>query len=332
MKTPLERIRLGAIVLSAVFLVAVVGYRVIGGYPWIESLWLVVITLSSVGFGERSQMGSAMQLWTIVVIIVGISASAYTLGGFIQFILEGELDLWLGQRRMTREIEQLSDHVIICGFGRIGLVLGEDLKRQKQPLVVVDQDLARIEEAKSRHHPCLVGDATEEPVLLRAGLRRCKTLFTGLPSDAANVFITLTARNLNPTVQIIARAEHPSTEKKLRQAGANRIVMPSLIGAHHVERMITRPSTADLMELVAESSFTDLELDEVKVVPSGKLVGVSVHETEAHRRRLLVVAVKQRDGSMLFNPDGSYTFQADDVLMVMGHEKDIQRFRTEYGL
>jgi voltage-gated potassium channel len=234
---------------------------------------------------------------------------------------------------MTREIERIADHVIICGFGRIGEVLSADLQRQKRPFLIIDNDADRIEAAKSRGHLCLAGDATEEEVLQLAGLARAKTIFTGLPTDAANVFITLTARNLNTAIQIIARAAHPTTEKKLRQAGADKVVMPTIIGAHHVERMITRPSTADLMELVAESSFTDLELDEVSVADQSKLVGVTVQETEAHRHhRLLVVAVKQADDKIIFNPDPTHAFHPGDILMLMGQREDIQLFREEYDV
>ena len=333
MQSPLKRIRLGAFVLGTILLVAVIGYRVLGDYSWIDSLWMVVITISSVGYGERSQSEPIVQLFTIAVIILGMSAAVYTFGGFIQFVLEGELEKLLGYRRMTREIERIADHVIICGFGRIGEVLSADLQRQKRPFLIIDNDADRIEAAKSRGHLCLAGDATEEEVLQLAGLARAKTIFTGLPTDAANVFITLTARNLNTAIQIIARAAHPTTEKKLRQAGADKVVMPTIIGAHHVERMITRPSTADLMELVAESSFTDLELDEVSVADQSKLVGVTVQETEAHRHhRLLVVAVKQADDKIIFNPDPTHAFHPGDILMLMGQREDIQRFREEYDV
>jgi len=320
-------------VLAVIGICGIVGYRVLGDdYSWMDALWMVVITISSVGYSEHSQSAPQMQLFTVVVIILGMTAAGYTFGGFIQLVFEGELETLLGHRRMTRGIDRLRDHVIICGNGRIGEVLSDGLQGKSQ-FVIIDSDPERIELAKSREHLCLVGDATEEDVLKLAGVDRAKTLFTGLPADADNVFITLTARNLNKDIQIIARAEHPSTQKKLRQAGADKVIMPTMIGAHHVERMITRPSTADLMELVSENTFPDLELDEIRLGEDSKLVGVTVQDTEASRRhRVLVVAVKHSDGKMHFNPDASHTFKINDVLMVMGHPDDIQRFCKEHAI
>lgn len=332
MNTPLQRIRRGALVLVAVVALSVVGYRYLGeGYGWIDALWMVVITISTVGYGEASELSSAMQLFSVGVILLGLTASAYTFGGLVQLVVGGELDRMMGRRRMARDIEQLKEHVIICGYGRMGRNLSLDLHRQGRSLIVVDNDAQKLEEAASHGMVCIQGDATEEDLLLAAHVDRAKTLVTALPTDAANVFITLTVRNVCPDIQIIARAEHQSTEKKLRQAGANRIVMPAIVGARQMVRMITRPSTADLMELVAESNFTDLELDEIVVSKSSSLIGVTVAETEAHRRHgLLVVAVKRPDGQMTFNPDASYTFQAHDIVMVMGHFNDIRKFGDRY--
>ncbi len=333
MRTPLQRIRRGAIVTVVIFVIAVVGYRFLGGFDWVDAIWMVVITISTVGYGETSQFSPGLQMFTVAVIFFGMSAAAYTFGGFFQLALEGELDRLIGRRRMAQEIDQLRGHVVICGYGRIGQNLANDLRRQGRRLVIVDNDPQKIEEAVVQELLCMQGDATEEELLRSVQLERAQTLVTALPTDAANVFITLTARNLCPSIQIIARAEHQSTEKKLRQAGANRVVMPAIIGARQMVRMITRPSTADLMELVAESSFTDLELDEISISEGARLVGVTVGETEAHRRhRLLVVAIKSAAGEMIFNPDAAYTFQSEDVVMLMGQENDIHRFRNEYNL
>lgn len=248
-------------------------------------------------------------------------------------VLEGELQVALGHRRMTRGIDGLDKHVIVCGFGRIGEYLAADLQLSQQKFVVIDSNAERFEEAKSQGFLCLNGNATDDAVLIQAGIERARCLVSCLPKDADNVFITLTARNLQPKLQIIARAEQSTTEVKLMQAGASKVVMPALIGAHRFERLVTRPSTAQLMELVTESSFLDLELDEITLPENSKLIGVKVAETEAHRKhRLLVVAVRGGDGKMIFNPDADYTFREGDVAIVMGHVEDIRRFSAAYGL
>ncbi len=333
MKSPLTKIRLGALILVGVFVTAVVGYHLLEGYSWIDALWMVVITISSVGYGEKSALSDGTKLFTITVIVFGMSAAFYTIGGLLQMLTEGELERALGHHRMTRDIQRLKGHVIICGFGRMGEILAGDLQRMRRPYVIIDNDSGRILEAQEQQHLNLNGDATEEQTLVEAGIERAGTLVSGLPSDADNVFIALTSRNLNADLQIVARAEHASTEKKLRQAGADRIVMPALVGARQMSRLITRPSTADLIELVTETSRLNFELDEIDVPEKSRLVGITVRETEAHRRHgLLVVAVKNIAGHMELNPDAGYVFQAGDIVILMGHTEHITGFREEYGL
>ena len=331
-KRSLDRVRLGASMLGGVVVLAAAGFHFWGGYHWIEAIWLVVVTVSTVGFGEKSGLPPHMQIFTAAVILIGVTAGAYTFGAFMQMAIEGELEDQLGQRRMTRDIKQLKNHVVLCGFGSSGELLANTLIGQNVAFVVVDHDAVRIDDARSKGFLVVHGDATDDDVLRLAGIVDATSLITNLPNDAENVFITLTARNLRPDLNIVARAEQPSTEKKLRQAGANRIVMPAVSGARLMARMVTRPTTAELMELVTESTFHDMELDEIIVTVGSRLVGMDVRSTEAHRKhRLLVVAVKQRDGSMQFNPDADYCFQDDDTVILMGRTEDIQRFRLQYN-
>ena len=332
MKSGLQRIRQGFIVLGIVFVLSVYGYRLLGR-DWLESVYMVVITISTIGYTEKSALPPAEQAFTIAVVLLGISASAYTFGGFLHMTFEGEVGKALGIRRAAMAIEQLKDHVIICGYGRVGQMLAAELHHQGRSRVVVDRDASRIEQAASAGHVTFTGDATEESVLEAVGLRRAHTLVTVLADDAANVFITLTARDLNPKLQIIARGESPSTQKKLIQAGASRVVMPAAIGAQRIAALITHPSAIELMELVAGRSVMDVEIDELELPQGSKLVGKSVVEIEARRRHgVLVVAVKRADGQFLFNPEGDARFQPGDIAIVMGKPDDIGRFREEFSL
>lgn len=332
MKTPLERVRFGAFVLAAVVVLAITGY-VLLGYNLVEAIWMVVITISSVGYGERSAQGPVFQLFTVGVIVLGMSAAAYTLGGLVQLLTQGEVERVLGIRRMTREIERLTGHVIVCGYGRMGQLLTASLRRQKLPFLLVDRDPKLADDARQLDYLVIAGDATVDSVLLSAGIQQAKTLVTVLPSDADNVFITLTARNLCPQLQIIARAEQRSTESKLRQAGADKVVMPALVGARQLSRLITHPATADLIELVQENDSVEFQLEEIELAPKSRLVGATVRDTEAHRKhRLLVAAIKQADGNMVFNPDADHKFAAGDVVIIMGRADDLERFQQEYGL
>ncbi len=334
MKPAADRVRLGAAILATVILIAVPVYRFAGNdFGWVEAVWFVVITVSSVGLSEHSDLSPPLQMFTVLVIMFGVLAAIYTFGGFIQMMTEGEIERALGRRRMTHGIERLRNHVLLCGYGRIGRVLAHQFKRQGQPFVVVENEQGVIDEIASEKHLVVAGDATDETSLVSAGVEHARALVTALPSDADNVFITLTARDLNKDIQIIARAEFDSSRKKLQQAGANRVVMPSTIGAHRMARMITRPTTANLMERVIDESSLGIEMDEIAVPSDSRLVDVTVADAEAHRRHnLLFVAVEHADQEMLFNPGGNYTFQPGDTVIVMGRSDDIRRFRDQYGL
>jgi voltage-gated potassium channel len=331
MKTPLTRIRAGAIVLLAVFVVGVIGYR-IAGRGWLDAIYMVIITISTVGFGETSNLSPPQQVLTMGVVVIGISAAVISLGGFVQMMMEGELERTLSLGRTTRAIERLEGHVVLCGFGRIGRILSKELAAKGQSFVVVDNSAEAVAEAQNLGYLVRLGDATEEDILRSARVERAKTLVTALPSDAANVFITLTSRDLNRQLQIIARGELPSTEKKLLQAGANRVVLPAAIGAMRIAAIITRPSAIELLELVAGRSVLDVEVDEIVVAARSPLVGRTIGESEARRRGgLLIVAVKQKAGAMVFNPGAEVVFQPDDTLIVMGRVEDIDRFRRDYN-
>ncbi len=312
-----------------VILVSILGFRLLGDYSWLEAVWLVVITISTVGFSENSQSPAEMQIFTIFVILLGVTSAVYTCGGFIQLLLQGEVDRVLGRRRMTRELARMKDHVIICGFGRLGQDLATQLQHRGLDFVVVDTDPGKHQVIGKFNAPLIVGDATTERVLQEAKLAEAKALVTALPSDAHNVFITLTARNLRPDIQIIAKSELESSCRKLRQAGANKIVMPHRVGAQQMERMISRPSTADLFELFAEASHLEMELDELRVREGDGLVGHTLGDSGIKEDfNLLVIGIKSREGEIEFNPTTERAIVADDTLLVIGQMADINRMKT----
>lgn len=328
-----QRILRGFVLLAAVIVFATLGYRYGHGLSWLEAIWMTVITVTGTGFAEESTKPPSFQLFTIAVVLFGFFALAYSLTGLVQLLLAGEVERLLGKRRMDRDINKLQGHVIVCGYGRLGHSLISDLAAEKQPLVVVESDSDKALDAEADGHLVMEGDATEEDILVAAGLNRAKSLVTTLPSDAANVFIALTARDLNKKVQIIARAELPSTERKLNRAGASKVVMPATTSARHMVRMITRPSTAHLIDLMGERTFLDFEMDELQISPDSKLVGVTVGKSEVnYKHKLLVVAVKQADESMEFNPGADYEFKSHDTAIVMGKRRDIDGFCDLHGL
>ena len=330
-KTPLQRIRIGALSLFCVLVSSVVGYHYLGGYDWLDAVWLVVITISTVGFGESTQSTSVVQILTIGVILLGVTSSVYTCGGLIQLLLEGEVERALGKRKMSKEIKRLDRHVIICGFGRLGLDLVNQLQHRGIPFVVVDIDHEKVKQASEAKLLAIQGDATSEQILQAANLSAARALVSALPSDAENVFITLTARNLRPDIQIIAKSEQESSCRKLRQAGADKIVMPHRVGAQQMERMISRPTTADLVELFAEASHLEMELDEFRVSQTSNLVGTALSDSKIKEDfNLLVVGIKNRDGEFRFNPPPHETIGDEDTLLVIGQVGDINRMKLAH--
>lgn len=328
MKSPLQRIRIGALSFALVFVSSIVGYHLLGGYSWLEAAWMVVITISTVGFSENSNSPASIQILTIAVILLGVTSSVYTFGGFIQLLLEGEVEQAFGRRKMTLDINRLTNHVIICGFGRMGHDLVRQLQHRGIPFIAVDLDSEKIRTAHELDILSIQGDATSEEVLQAAKLSTARALVTALPSDAENVFITLTARNLRPDIQIIAKSEQESSCRKLRQAGADKIVMPHRVGAQQMERMISRPTTADLIGLFAEASHLEMELDELLVSNQSQLAGRTIAESKIKDQyNLLVVGIKNENGDFRFNPHPTDIVDKQDTLLVIGNVDDINRMK-----
>jgi voltage-gated potassium channel len=327
MNEALSRARRGALILGCVFVFSIMTFHLWFKKTLLESIYWTVITVSGVGYSQsvNQEVDAGRQFLSIIVIVVGMMAMMYTVGMLIQAIVEGQLDQAMGVKRMTKEIDKLDGHVIICGFGRIGQNLGHRLVRHQVPFVVIDPSTEVLAEAKSLGYPCLEGDATDEDILRSAGIDRATTFVIALQSDATNVFLTLTARNMNPDIHILARGEHPRTEKKLLQAGANEVVMPAVIGAERMADIIVRPETSDLLRCIGHESGLNAELEEFKFTADSAYVGRTVREAESSLQ-LMIVAVRCADGETIFNPKDDQELYAGDVVIVMGPEADIEEF------
>jgi len=330
---PLTRIRRGATVLASFFVLSVVVHHLLTERTWLASIHWFVVTVSSVGYGETSAETPPVQAFTILVILVGMSVAAYVVGGFLQLWAAGEIERALGVRRMTRDIDHLTGHTIVCGYGRLGKTLTEELFGRGLPFVVVEQNVEEASEAADLGYLLVTGDATDEDVLLEAGVKRAKTLIVALQSDADNVFLTLTARNINPALQIIARGEQPPTEKKLIQAGADRVVMPAVLGARRMAAMVSHPHAAELIDLVTDHRVLNATLEELQVGEESPWAGRSIRDANTRaKHRLLIVALRRADGNMVFNPEADMVVHAGDTAIVMGKREDIQVFRRENRL
>ncbi len=327
MQTPSHRIITGLSVLFATFCVGTAGYMLTGA-TLTEAAYMVVITVFSVGYEETVTLDSGvLKLFTIGIILVGCTSLVYVSGGFIQMVMAGEMDKKLGERQRAKEIEKLRGHAVICGFGRMGQIIARELSLSKHPFVVVELGADRVESACLRDYLVLEGDATDERILSLAGIEHARSLATVLPNDAMNVFITLSARNMNPKLHIMARGEVPSTEKKLRQAGADQVVLPAAIGGLRIANMIVQPTTAHLLDnLETKSGLNDdlaqlgVHLVEHRVQPGAHYADQTVGFVESERDHPhLIVAVRHPDGDYTRHPNPTFTIKAGDTLIFIEH-------------
>lgn len=319
-------------------LVGTIGYLV-AGWNVMDAIYMVAITIFGVGYGEvQPILSPGLRVMTILLIVFGYAATIYTVGGFVQMLMEGEINRALNRRRMTRGIEELTGHTILCGYGRAGRILAQGLLDAKASFVVVDQDDAKLNEAEQQGCLIVEGNATEDEVLLQAGIERALVLATVLPDDAANVFITLTARELNPTLKIIARAENPSSEKKLLRSGATEVVLPAVIGGKKMAQLITCPSTEQFLakdqghdQLQHELGQIGLKLDELPIAAGAPLDGQRVGDIELKgNHSFLIVAVRHADGSVVVDPTADCPLAADDAVIVLGHGNELPELKKCY--
>ncbi len=315
-------------ILVAILAVGTVGYRWIEGWSLEDSLYMVVITLSTVGYGEVRTLSPAGRVFTIVLIVAGVSLVTYAVGTISRMIVEGELQVLLGRRRAMTKIRRLKDHYIICGFGRIGSLVAQEFERRPLPFVVIERDEARVVQIPE-HYPVVVGDASEEAVLLKAGIERAKGLVAVLQSDADNLFVTLTARDLNPDLFILARYEEEKTETKLLRAGANKVVSPYIIGGSRMAMAVVRPNVIDFIELATTSESLGLQLEEVLIGEGSSLAGITLAESPIRSELdIIVVAIKRSSGHMEFNPSALSRPEPGDRLIVIGEREHLNRLEA----
>lgn len=297
------------------------------GWNFRDAIYMVTLTIFGVGYGEVQPVDTPfLRVTTIAMIVLGCTGMIFLTSGLVQYLTINQLQQFFGLKRVQSEIDKLTNHAIIVGFGRIGLMLSHELKSGAVSFVIVEQSEQRAAEARALGHLTLLGDATDEAALLAAGIQRARLLATVLPNDAANVFITLSARSLNPKLEIIARGELPSTESKLRQAGADKVVLPTHIGAERIAELILFPETARLLRSSErmrdlERTLRDLGLDvEVIVAPEkGALTGLTVGEIEERARgRFFILQLHPHGGEADLSPDRNAKVGPGDGVVIVG--------------
>lgn len=319
-------IRLALLNLLLIIILGTLGYYAIENWNLLNSLYMTVITISTVGFKEVGELSNEGKILTLFLIIGGVGVGAYTFGSITQIMVEGEIRKIFGRRKLEKQIRDLKEHFIVCGFGRIGSTVSREFAAEKQPFVIIEKDHNIIQRIDHEGFLYIEGDATSEEILLRAGILRAKAVIAAAPTDVENVYITLTARELNPKLFILARGDDELSEKKLLRAGANKVISPYFIGGLRMAQAILRPNVMDFIEIATQRQHLELQLEEIKTSPSSKLINTTLKDSEIRKDLgLIIVAIKNEQGKMIFNPQPETVIKEGDVLIALGEKKELKQ-------
>ncbi len=323
-----NRVQKAAGAVLAITIAGTIGYRIIG-LTWLDSVYMTIISITTVGYreiGVDDTFGVGEKVFTMVLIVVGVSTVLYTFTLVVQSVVEGELRERFGRRRLEKRISQMDGHTIVCGWGRVGTATAADLARLGTEVVVVDGNEDRV-----RHidYPTVIGDATVDATLRAAGIERAGALVAALDTDAANLFVTLSGRDLNPKLFIVARARSEESVPKLTHAGADRVVNPQQLGASRMAAFVARPTVAEFIDVIMHEHDTDFHMEEFVIRPESPLAGrrlgdLSLRDTTG----AVVLALQSPDGTFMTAPRGTTVLEPDHLLVVVGTEDSFDRLRS----
>ena len=320
-----RRFVLAVIVLVFLTAVGTAGYIMIAGMSLIDAVYMSVITISTVGFEEVKPLSPAGRLFTIGLIVTGVGTALYLFAVVAELLIEGRLREYLGKTAMQHRIHQLDRHVVICGYGRFGRVVADEMSRNSMPVVVIDHDPAREADLVQAGLPYVIGSALEDGVLERAGISRAREIVVATASDADNVYITLSAREKNPAIRIHARGESESGLRRLKLAGADQVLSAYQWGGMRMAASILRPSVVDFLELSLPGRGPEVDLEEIKVGAGSPMIGKTIKSVEDGTRRLKIVGLRKEGQEISLIPDSSTAIGAGDLLVVIGERGELKK-------
>ena len=310
------------------FVYGVYIYMFIEGWGLLESIYQVIITLSTVGFGEVHQMSDPAKLHTSILIFLGVGGFAYLLGSFTEALVEGRIQMFWGKKKMEKKIGSMHDHYIVCGFGRIGSVVARELLQENHDTVIIENGPELLEQMTEQRYLFVDGDATNDHVLIKAGVKRARAIITTLNTDAKNLYVTLASKQLNPSIMVIARAEKESSLQKLKYAGADKVLTPYLLGGVRMAQMILRPTVTNFLEMAMHGDNLELQMEELELSAQSSLPGKNLIESELRPKfNLIIIAIKKQNGDMVYNPTADVILEAGDTLIVVGQKTDLEQVK-----
>lgn len=300
-----------------------VGYTVLEKWDFLDSLYMTIITLTTVGFKEVHDLSDNGKIFTIALIVGGVGTMLYVLRIGAQLILEGELQEIYGRKRLEKRLKELKDHYIVCGYGRMGKIIARELRHEDLDFIVIEKNHTTLDEEDLL---IIEGDATKDELLKKAGIEKAKCLISVLPTDAENLYVVLSARGLNPDLMIVARAGEEGSEQKLLRAGADRVVSPYYIGGLRIAHTVLKPAVVDFIEFATKSGNIDLQIKEINVGEGSELLGKTLDQSGIGRDlAIIVVAIKESGGEMKFNPTFRTAIEVGNTLIAVGETSKLKR-------
>ena len=301
--------------LALVLVIGTAGYLLLG-FDFLDSLYQTVTTVSTLGFTSPRPLGTDTKIFTIALILVGVGTALYTFSAVLELLIEGHMRDLVRRRQMDRNIAQMSGHVIVCGWGRVGREVARFLISAGRHVVVIDRDAMRLGEVQ---YPTVQGDVTEDETLSQAGIERAAALVAALDTDADNLYVTVAAKSMRPDLQIIARARSESSEPKLFRAGADRVVNPQQLGGDRMASFVTQPHVVDFVDIVMHDGTLEFRLEELTVSAQSSLAGSTVRAAQLRDRTgALVLAIRRSEGVFVTNPSPEDVIEAGDILISVG--------------
>lgn len=316
---PMQRMRYALALLAVVIAGGAVGYHLLSHLNLLDSFYMAITTLFTVGFRELGEVNARTKIFTIFYLIVGLGVATYAISNLTALLLEGDLRGYLMERRMQKRLDDLTDHVIICGFGKMGFQAAWELKKAGIGFVIIEQDETKGRSPRFAGELILYGNAMDDLMLERAGIRRARGLITALTTDADNVLVTLTVKQLRPDLPVVARSAKLGTQRQLKAAGADHIVSPYEIGGRRMVGLLLKPEMMNFFDVVLQQEQLELGLERIAIAQGSPLVGQTLREARLrHSTGSLLVGLVHPGAGLRFNPSGDERFEAGDELLVMG--------------
>ncbi|MFZ5426175.1 MAG: potassium channel family protein [Thermodesulfobacteriota bacterium] len=320
----------GLTAVALIFVFGTLAYMLVEGWEFFDSLYMVIISLTTVGYGEVHPLTRDGRIVTSFVLIFGVGTFFYLAGAIVQLMIEGHIQNIFGRRWMRRAIEKMQGHTIVCGYGRIGAIVAREIIAEGHDVVVIERSHQLIEDLEQKDVPFVSGDATKDDILLSAGLKNAKALVSALTDEAANVYVTLTARQINPDIYIVARSDSPDHSQRLIRAGANQVLFPHLYGGIRMAQSVLRPTVLGFMDLAMRGDNEDLQMEQLTLSPESPVAGKDLIGSQLRQRyNIIVIGIKKSDGKLLFNPQPQVVLEAGDTLILVGNKQSLAAMQRE---